>query len=82
MSQSPHLRTRLEIELEFVQCLSNPDYLNHLASTKVLDDERFIEYVEYLEYWRKPEYAELLTYPTYSLAALTLLQQPSFRADM
>ncbi|KAI5847843.1 SOH1-domain-containing protein [Morchella snyderi] len=80
ISQQPY--TRLEIELEFVQCLANPFYLNFLAHSKVLDDERFVNYVVYLEYWRKPEYAKLLTYPVHSLAALTLLQQPQFRADI
>ncbi|KAA8912716.1 SOH1-domain-containing protein [Sphaerosporella brunnea] len=75
-------RTRLEIELEFVQCLANPFYLNYLAHTKVLDDERFIRYIEYLEYFRQPEYAKLLTYPVYSLRALTLLKQPRFRMDI
>ena len=44
-----------------MQCLANPFYLNHLAHTKVLDDERFVRYVEYLEYFRRPEYAKLLT---------------------
>jgi hypothetical protein len=46
---------------QFVQCLANPFYLNYLAHTKVLDDERFIKYIEYLEYFRQPEYAKLLT---------------------
>ncbi|KAF8543968.1 SOH1-domain-containing protein [Trichophaea hybrida] len=77
-----HGRTRLEVELEFVQCLANPFYLNYLAHTKVLDDERFIKYIEYLEYFREPEYSKLLTYPVYSLQALTLLKEPRFRADI
>ncbi|KAL7266597.1 suppressor of hpr1 [Rhizina undulata] len=74
--------TRLEVELEFVQCLANPFYLTHLSQSKVLDDERFLKYLEYLEYFRKPEYTKLLTYPVYSLSALTLLKQPQFRADI
>ncbi|KAI5804352.1 mediator complex, subunit Med31 [Geopyxis carbonaria] len=74
--------TRLEVELEFVQCLANPYYLTHLAHNKYLEDECFIAYLEYLEYFRKPEYAKLLTYPVYSLGALTLLKQAQFRADI
>ncbi|KAI5793391.1 SOH1-domain-containing protein [Pyronema domesticum] len=54
-------RTRLEIELEFVQCLANPFYLCHLAQTKVLEDERFMNYVTYLNYWREPVYARMLS---------------------
>lgn len=57
-----HGRTRLEVELEFVQCLANPFYLNHLAHTKLLEDERFLNYLEYLNYFRQPEYAKLLLY--------------------
>jgi len=71
-----HGHTRLEVELEFVQCLANPFYLNYLAHTKVLDDGRFIKYIEYLEYFRNPDY------PVYSLSALTLLKQPQFRMDI
>jgi len=68
-----HGHTRLEVELEFVQCLANPFYLNYLAHTKVLDDGRFIKYIEYLEYFRNPEYAKLLTYGAYRLPRRTWL---------
>jgi mediator of RNA polymerase II transcription subunit 31 len=74
--------TRFEVELEFVQCLANPFYLNFLAHSKTLEDERFKNYIIYLQYFRKPEYTKLLTYPVHSLAALTLLQQPGFRAEI
>ncbi|KAI5814752.1 SOH1-domain-containing protein [Pyronema omphalodes] len=75
-------RTRLEIELEFVQCLANPFYLCHLAQTKVLEDPRFINYITYLNYWREPEYARMLSYPIYTLNALTLLSEPRFRIEI
>lgn len=45
---------------QFLQCLANPFYLNYLSHTKVLDDERFLNYLAYLEYFRAPEYAKLL----------------------
>lgn len=75
-------KTRFEIELEFVQCLANPFYLNYLAQSKCLQDESFLRYLEYLDYWRKPEYIKFLIYPSYTLNALDLLKQPQFRTDI
>lgn len=74
--------TRLEVELEFVQCLANPLYLNYLAQSQYFENPAFIAYLEYLEYFRQPEYTKLLTYPSYSLNALSLLKQPAFRNDI
>ncbi len=37
-------------------------YLNHLATQKVFDQAEFIAYLDYLQYFRKPEYAKYLTY--------------------
>ncbi|ODQ75154.1 hypothetical protein LIPSTDRAFT_34605, partial [Lipomyces starkeyi NRRL Y-11557] len=73
--------TRFEVELEFVQALANPQYANFLAQNSYLEDERFINYLEYLEYWRKPEYAKYLIYPN-CLHVLTLLKQPLFRQEV
>lgn len=47
--------------LKFVQCLSNPLYLNHLASQKLLDSPEFIAYLDYLQYFGKPEYIKYLS---------------------
>ena len=47
--------------IQFVQCLANPKYLAHLAFSKFFEDERFLNYLSYLEYFRQPEYAKLLT---------------------
>ncbi|KAL1919393.1 uncharacterized protein VTP21DRAFT_2086 [Calcarisporiella thermophila] len=69
---------RFEIELEFVQCLSNPWYLNYLAQLEYLKDPAFINYLEYLQYWKRPEYAKFIIYP-HALYFLDLLQYPSFR---
>ena len=73
--------TRFTIELEFVQCLANPQYLgctfvhyeliisteslvcmgnSDLASCKTLEDPSFVAYLEYLLYWKRPEYAARL----------------------
>ena len=66
-------------EVQFVQCLANPNYLNYLAQGQFFASPEFLAYLEYLEYFRQPEYTKLLTYPSYSLNALSLLKQPAFR---
>ena len=49
---------RFEVELEFVQCLANLDYVHHLATQGPMDDPRFVGYLEYLhKSWSAPEYA-------------------------
>ncbi|KAL8728864.1 MAG: hypothetical protein Q9166_005104 [cf. Caloplaca sp. 2 TL-2023] len=74
--------TRFELELEFVQALANPFYLNHLASQKLLQDARFVEYLKYLQYFTRPSYTRYLSYPGPTLKALELLQQEKFRQDI
>ncbi|ABN68199.1 predicted protein, partial [Scheffersomyces stipitis CBS 6054] len=73
--------TRWEIELEFVQSLSNIQYLNHLAQQGYLNDENFINYIKYLNYWKEPQYARYLVYPN-CLHILTLLQDEQFRSNI
>ncbi|KAL8952395.1 MAG: hypothetical protein Q9183_007389 [Haloplaca sp. 2 TL-2023] len=74
--------TRFELELEFVQALANPYYLNHLASQKLLQDSCFVEYLSYLQYFAQIEYSRFLSYPGPTLKALELLQQEKFRQDI
>ncbi|KAI1394785.1 SOH1-domain-containing protein [Hypoxylon fuscum] len=74
--------TRFEIELEFVQSLANPFYLNHLASQKYLTEPCFIAYLSYLRYWTRPPYLKYLNYPGPSLKHLELLQEERFRQDI
>ncbi|KAI8842663.1 hypothetical protein HDU78_007037 [Chytriomyces hyalinus] len=69
---------RLILELEFVQCLANPKYLQFLAQQQYFNDPAFINYLKYLLYWRRPEYAKLIVYP-YCLEMLEHLQHESFR---
>lgn len=38
-----------QVELEFVQCLSNPHYLHFLAQRPFFRDTAFLNYLEYLE---------------------------------
>ena len=72
-------QTRFEVECEFVSCLANPYYLQHLAAEKYLDDPRFVLYLNYLLYWREPPYLQYLSWPGPSLRHLELLQDDTFR---
>ncbi|KAI9774384.1 MAG: suppressor of hpr1 [Geoglossum simile] len=74
--------TRFELEVEFVQCLGNPWYLNHLATQKLFDNPAFVAYLSYLQYFSQPEYTKYLMYPGPTLKALQLLQQEKFRQDI
>jgi mediator of RNA polymerase II transcription subunit 31 len=53
-------RERFELELEFVQSLANPFYLQTLAQQNVLSKPTFIRYLKYLMYWKEPEYARFV----------------------
>ncbi|XP_076364246.1 mediator complex subunit 31 isoform X2 [Tachypleus tridentatus] len=72
---------RFQIELEFVQCLANPNYLNFLAQRGYLKDKAFKNYIKYLQYWKKPEYAKYLKYPM-CLYFLELLQYEHFSREI
>ncbi|KAI2617126.1 SOH1-domain-containing protein [Hypoxylon sp. NC1633] len=74
--------SRFEIELEFVQSLANPFYLNHLASQKTLSEPAFVAYLDYLQYWSRPPYVKYLNYPGPTLKHLELLQEERFRQDI
>lgn len=45
-----------------MQCLSNPLYLQYLASQKMLESEEFIAYLAYLQYFQEPQYLKYLQY--------------------
>jgi mediator of RNA polymerase II transcription subunit 31 len=49
-------------EAEFVQSLSNIDYVTWLAKQGYLDDPAFVNFLQYLQYFEFPEYAVHLTY--------------------
>lgn len=74
--------TRFEIECEFVCCLANPYYLQHLAMQKLLDDARFVAYLKYLLYWKEPPYLKYLIWPGPTLRHLELLQHERFRKEI
>ncbi|XP_053643811.1 mediator of RNA polymerase II transcription subunit 31 isoform X2 [Cherax quadricarinatus] len=74
-------RLRFQIELEFVQCLANPNYLLFLAQRGYFKEQTFINYLKYLQYWKEPEYAKYLKYPM-CLYFLDLLQHENFRKEI
>ncbi|KCV70813.1 hypothetical protein H696_03164 [Fonticula alba] len=73
---------RFQVELEFVQCLANPQYLIFLAhDRRCLTDPAFVRYLRYLMYWKQPQYAKYISYP-HALYFLELLQCPTFRYQL
>ncbi|XP_055638496.1 mediator of RNA polymerase II transcription subunit 31 isoform X2 [Toxorhynchites rutilus septentrionalis] len=74
-------KLRFQVELEFVQCLANPNYLHFLAQRGFFKDNAFINYLKYLLYWKEPEYAKYLKYPM-CLYFLDLLQYEHFRREI
>ncbi|KAF1770668.1 hypothetical protein GCK72_002489 [Caenorhabditis remanei] len=74
-------KTRFEVECEFVQALGNPNYLNFLAQRGYFKEEYFVNYLKYLLYWKKPEYARCLKFPQ-CLHMLEALQSQQFRDAM
>lgn len=53
-------RVRFELELEFVQALANPYYLYSLAQQGILNQPAFVNYLQYLLYWKEKEYARFV----------------------
>lgn len=75
MSQSPAYtqdakssnRARFELELEFVQALANPFYLHSLSQQGILNQPAFVNYLEYLQYWKAKDYARFILSLEFSL---------------
>ncbi|PHT32793.1 Mediator of RNA polymerase II transcription subunit 31 [Capsicum baccatum] len=53
----------------------------YLAQNRYFEDEAFIGYLKYLQYWQRPEYIKFIMYP-HCLFFLELLQNPAFRNAM
>jgi len=53
-------RARFELELEFVQALANPFYLHSLAQQNILEQATFINYLQYLLYFKEKDYARFI----------------------
>ena len=73
---------RLVVELEFVQNLCNSKYLSYLAQNRYLSDDKFIRFLQYLRYWKKPEYARLLIFPQCLAFLDALIENESFRKEL
>lgn len=63
------------VQLEFVQSLASPAYLHYLATSGVLYQQSFLDFLRYLRYWKQPHYAKYLLYP-HCLYFLDLLVPP------
>ncbi|ORX41791.1 mediator of RNA polymerase II transcription subunit 31-like protein [Piromyces finnis] len=74
-------KERFQLELEFIQMLSNPLYLHWLAQEGYFNKPEFINYLEYLKYWKNEEYSKFIMFP-YCLAILDLLQHKEFRDSL
>uniref|UniRef100_A0A7S0D3K3 Mediator of RNA polymerase II transcription subunit 31 n=1 Tax=Amorphochlora amoebiformis TaxID=1561963 RepID=A0A7S0D3K3_9EUKA len=72
---------RFVMELEFLELLSNPFYLKHLAQNRYFEEPKFINYLDYLQYWKKPNYIKHVCYP-HALYFLDLLQRRQFREKL
>ncbi|KAL6563059.1 hypothetical protein OROHE_005646 [Orobanche hederae] len=53
----------------------------NLAQNRYFEDEAFIGYLKYLQYWQRPEYLKFIMYP-HCLFFLELLQNANFRNAM
>lgn len=73
---------RFELELEFVQCLASPAYLHHLATTGILAEPSFLQFLSYLQYWKRPEYARLIQYPHCLFFLDQLINNAVFRREL
>lgn len=74
--------SRLLIEAEFVQNLSNPKYLNYLAQQGYLDQPNFLNYLKYLRYWKEPEYMRHLVFPQCLDFLDALIEDARFRREL
>ena len=74
-------RKRFLLDLEFVQTLANPQYLNFLAQRNYLKNPAFINYLKYLLYFKEENYIQFVRYPQ-ALYFLDLLQREQFRQEL
>ncbi len=77
----PSDEDRFHMDLEFVQCLSNAQYLHYLATEGYFESESFMKYLKYLRYWKEEKYITFITFPSCIPILDTLLNDdhPQFR---
>ena len=72
--------TRFHVELEFLSCLANPKYVLFLAQNLYFEDEDFIEYLTYLQYWKSAKYAQYILYPSCLKMLDLIVNKPEVRS--
>ena len=85
------LKTRVEEDIEFVNMLSNPFYIDFLIKHNYFEEETFLYYLKHLDYLKDQKMIKFIKYPI----ALKLLQniqdtefintwkqRPNFAADL
>lgn len=65
------------MELEFVQLLANPTYLQYLSHEEYFNKPEFKNYLKYLKYWNTKPYNTFIIYP-YCLEILNMIQNPKW----
>ena len=73
---------RFLIELEFVQNLCNPKYLQYLAQNRYFQDETFMNFLRYLRYFKEVEYLRHLVFPQCLVFLDALIDNPKFVEDL
>ncbi|CAH7675256.1 SOH1-domain-containing protein [Phakopsora pachyrhizi] len=63
---------RFETDLEFVQSLANPHFVQELTLNGILKSECMINYLNHLKYFHQPNYSRFVRYPN-ALKILDLL---------
>jgi hypothetical protein len=82
MANFPADEERFHIDLEFVQNLVNPRYLNYLAQNHYFEEQEFLNYLKYLQYWKAPEYLRFLLYPQALHILDMLITNEDFRKEL
>lgn len=68
-------------DLEFVQLLANPNYLQYLSNSGYFDDPKFLNYLDYLSYFKEPEFLKFIVYNR-GILFLDLLKSEAFRKEL
>ncbi|KAH9809723.1 SOH1-domain-containing protein [Melampsora americana] len=72
-------QARFEEDLEFVQSLANPHFVQELTLKGILASEPMVNYLNYLKYFHDPQYAVFIRYPNCLLILDLLNKSEKFR---
>lgn len=78
----PPDQDRFLIELEFVQNLANPKYLNYLAQNGYFEQEEFLNFLKYLRYWKQPQYVAHIIFPQCLAFLDSIIDNADFRREL